>query len=63
MVELRKTGESSYDVLMNGRVVGQVWSWHGTWAAKADGETRHNLKSRKRALEHVERVSRTGGVR
>ena len=62
MVELRKTGESSYNVLVDGRVVGQVWSWHGSWAAKAtNGETRHNLKSRKQALGYVEEASRPGG--
>ncbi len=58
MAELRKTGESSYDILVDGRVVGQVWSWHGSWAAKAHGETRFNLKSRKQALEHVEKAHR-----
>ena len=61
MAELRKTGESSYDVLVDGRTIGQVWSWHGSWAAKADGgKTRHNFKSRKQALEHLEKVRRTG---
>lgn len=60
MAEIRKTGESSYDVVVDGRIVGQVWSWHGSWAARADGETRHNLKSRKRALEYVEKARRPG---
>ncbi len=59
MAELRKTGESSYEVLVDGRTVGQVWSWHGSWAAKAaDGETRHNLKSRKQALAYLEKARR-----
>ena len=62
MAELRKTGESSYDVLVDGRTVGQVWNWHGSWAAKATtGETRHNLKSRKQALEYLEKARRPGG--
>ena len=59
MAELRKTGESSYDVVEDGRTIGQVWSWHGSWAAKADGgETRHNLKSRKKALEYLKGARR-----
>lgn len=58
MAELRKTGEKSYDVLMDGRAIGQVWNWHGSWAAKVNGETRYNLKSRKQALEHVEKAHR-----
>ena len=63
MAELRKTGESSYDVLVDGRTIGQVWNWHGSWAAKAaNGKTRHNLKSRKQALQYLEGVRRPGGV-
>ena len=63
MTELRKTGESSYDVLVDGRIIGQVWSGHGPGAAKAaNGETRHNLKSRKQALRYLEGVRRPGGA-
>ncbi len=54
MAELRKTGESRYEVLVDGRVVGQVWNWHGSWTARAGDEIHYNLKSRKRAVEHVE---------
>ncbi|QIN77897.1 hypothetical protein GBA65_04490 [Rubrobacter marinus] len=54
MAELRKTGESSYDVLVDGRVAGQVWNWHGSWTARAGDETLYNLKSRKQAVERVE---------
>jgi hypothetical protein len=53
---LRKTGESRYEVLVDGEVVGEVWSWHGSWAARAEGQTYHNHKSRKQAIERVERI-------
>ena len=54
MAELRKTGESRYEVLVDGQAVGQVWNWHGSWAARAGDETHYNLKSRKQAVERVE---------
>jgi hypothetical protein len=53
MMELRKTAESRYEVLVDGRIVGQVWNWHGSWAAQTGDETRYNLKSRKLAVEYV----------
>jgi hypothetical protein len=56
MSELRKTGESQYEVLLNEQVIGQVWNWHGTWSAQADGKPYHGLKSRKLAVERVERI-------
>jgi hypothetical protein len=59
MVELCKTGESQYEVLIDGQVVGQVWNWHGSWSAQAGDETYHGLKSRKKAVERVEQIHRT----
>ena len=56
MVELRKTGESEYEVLVGGQAIGQVWNWHGSWSAQAGDETYHGLKSRKQAVERVERI-------
>jgi hypothetical protein len=56
MAELRKTGQSRYEVLISGESVGQVWSWHGSWSAQAQGKTYHNHKSRKQAVEHVARI-------
>ena len=56
MAELRKTGESQYEVLVDGQAVGQVWNWHGSWSAQADGKSYHGLKSRKQAVERVERI-------
>ncbi len=53
-MELRKTGANEYEVLVNEQVVGQVWNWHGSWSARADGKTHHNLKSRKDAIARVE---------
>lgn len=54
MVELRKTGESQYDVLVEKQTIGQVWNWHGSWSAESDGEIHHGLKSRKMAIARVE---------
>lgn len=54
MTELRKTGANEYDVVADRRVIGRVWNWHGSWSAEAEGETYHNLKSRKEALARVE---------
>ena len=54
MEELRKTGANEYDVLAEGQVIGQVWNWHGSWSAEADGKTYHGLKSRKEASARVE---------
>ena len=56
MAELRKTGESQYEVLVDGQTVGKVWNWHGSWSAQAGDETYHGLKSRKKAVERVEQV-------
>jgi hypothetical protein len=54
MAELRKTGTNQYEVIVNEQVIGQVWNWHGTWSAKANGKTYHSLKSRKEAMAKVE---------
>ena len=54
--DLRKTGENRYEVVVDGEVIGEIWSWHGSWSAQAGGKTYHGLKSRKRAAEHVEQV-------
>jgi hypothetical protein len=56
MAELRKTGANQYEVLVDQQVIGQVWNWHGSWSAQADGKIHHGLKSRKLAIEHVERI-------
>ena len=58
MVELRKTGANQYEVLTDKQVIGQVWNWHGSWSAQADGETYHGLKSRKQAIARVEDIHR-----
>ena len=54
MVELRKTGANEYDVVVDGRVIGRVWNWHGSWSAKAEGKIHHNLQSRKDSIVKVE---------
>lgn len=56
MAELRKMGESQYDVLVDGQTIGQVWNWHGTWSAQVGDKTYHGLKSRKEAIARVERT-------
>lgn len=53
---LRKTGESQYEVVVDEQTIGLVWSWHGSWTAQADGKTYHGHKSRKQAVERVERI-------
>ncbi len=58
MVELRKTGANEYEVVADGRVIGRVWNWHGSWSVEAGGETHHNLKSRKEAIARVENAHR-----
>ena len=58
MAELRKTGVSQYKVLVDGEVAGEVWNWHGSWSAQAEGKTYHGLKSRKQAVERVEQMYR-----
>jgi hypothetical protein len=58
MAELQNTGESQYDVLVDGRIIGQVWNWHGSWSAQVGGETYHSLKSRKEAIARVEYIHR-----
>jgi hypothetical protein len=60
MVELRKTGTNQYEVLSQEQVIGQVWNWHGSWSAQADGKTYHGLKSRKAAIARVEDIHRLG---
>jgi hypothetical protein len=55
MAELRKTGESQYEVVVDERTIGRVWNWHGSWSAQAHDKTYHGLKSRKKAVEHVKR--------
>lgn len=50
---LRKTTESHYEVVVDGKTIGEVWSWHGSWSAQAGGKTRHGLKSRKKAMEWI----------
>jgi hypothetical protein len=54
MVELRKTGAEEYEVMADGRVIGRVWNWHGSWSAQAGGKANHGLKSRKDAISRVE---------
>ena len=54
MMELRKTGANEYDVLSDGRVIGRVWNWHGSWSAEVGDKTHHGLKSRKEAIARVE---------
>jgi hypothetical protein len=56
MAELRKTGESQYDVLVDGQTIGQVWNWHGTWSSQVVDKTYHGHKSRKEAIARVERI-------
>jgi hypothetical protein len=58
VAELRKVGESQYEVLVDEQIIGQVWNWHGTWSAQAGDKTYHGLKSRKKAVERVERTHR-----
>lgn len=57
-MELRKTGESQYEVLVDEQVIGRVWNWHGSWSAQAKGRTYHSYKSRKNAVERVEQIHR-----
>ncbi len=57
MVELRKTRANQYDVV-DEQVIGQVWNWHGSWSAEANGETHYGLKSRKQAIAKVEHTQR-----
>ncbi|CAA9385737.1 MAG: hypothetical protein AVDCRST_MAG93-9443 [uncultured Chloroflexia bacterium] len=60
MTELRKVGENQYDVVVDERVIGRVWNWHGSWSAEANGQTHHGLKSRKEAIARVERNHQPG---
>jgi len=53
MVELRKTRANQYDVVVDEQVMGQVWNWHGSWSAQADGKTRHGLMIPKRPSPRV----------
>jgi hypothetical protein len=57
MVELRKTRANQYDVV-DEQVIGQVWNWHGSWSAQADGKTRRGLKSRKAAIAQAQDIHR-----
>ena len=50
MAELRKVGESQYDVLVEDVVIGQVWTWHGSWSAQAKDKIYHGYKSRNEAV-------------
>ncbi len=50
MPELRKTGANGYSVVLDGRVIGRVWDWHGSWSSEANGEAYHGPNSRKEAL-------------
>jgi hypothetical protein len=59
MVELRKTRANQYDVVVDEQVIGQVWNWHGSWSAQADGKARHGLKSRKEAIAQVQDIHRS----
>ena len=56
MAELRKTGESQYEVVVDEKTIGRVWNWHGSWSAQAEGKTYHGLKSRKQAVKCVEQI-------
>lgn len=56
MTNLRKTGQNRYEVLVDEQIIGQVWNWHGSWSAQAEGKTYHNHKSRKQAVERVEQI-------
>ena len=58
MTELRKTGANEYDVVTDGRVIGRVWNWHGSWSTEAGGKIHHGLKNRKEAIARVEHVYR-----
>ncbi len=58
MAELHKTGANQYEVLVDGQAIGQVWNWHGSWAAQADRKTYYDYKSRRKAVERVEHVHR-----
>jgi hypothetical protein len=58
---LYETGESQYDVVVDNETIGRVWNWHGTWSAQVDGKTYHGLKSRKQAIERVERIYQLRG--
>jgi hypothetical protein len=58
MAELRKTGESQYEVVIDQETIGRVWNWHGSWSAQAYGKTYHGLKSRKEAIARVEYIHR-----
>ena len=60
MVGLRKSGENQYEVLVDERVIGRVWNWHGSWSVEANGQTYHGLKSRKEAIARVERNHQPG---
>ncbi len=60
MTNLQKTGANEYDVVADGRVIGRVWNWHGSWSAEANGKTHHGLKSRKEAIARVERNQQPG---
>ncbi len=59
MAGLRKTGANEYDVVVDERVLGRVWNWHGSWSAEANSQTHHGLKSRKGAIARVEQTHRS----
>jgi len=60
MVELRKTGANQYEVVVDEQIIGQVWNWHGSWAAQVGGKSYHGYKSRKEAIAKVEHLHRRG---
>lgn len=62
MTELRKTGESQYEVVVDLETIGRASNWHGSWSAQAYGKTYHSLKSRKKAVECVEQVHHRQGL-
>ncbi len=50
MPELRKTGANGYGVVLEGRVIGRAWNWHGERSSESNGEAYHGLNGRKEAL-------------
>jgi hypothetical protein len=61
MVELRKTGQSQYEVVVDEETIGRVWNWHGSWSAQVEGKTYHGFKSRKKAVERVNQMRELKG--
>ena len=57
---LRKTTESHYEVVVDGKTIGEVWNWHGSWSAKTGGQICHGLKSRKKAIARIQKLRGIG---